>query len=78
MGSMSGQQAAGLGNDTWVLDNGASSHMTRMRSMFLSVSEKDSNCYVMSGMHTMHVVKGVGCVKFQLESRVYLEVAEVM
>jgi hypothetical protein len=29
-------------------------------------------------MHTMHAVKGVGCVRFQLESGVSLEVAGVM
>jgi hypothetical protein len=52
--------------------------MTGMRSMFLSVLEKDSNCYVKSGMHTMHVMKRVGCVTFQLESGVSLEVAGVM
>jgi hypothetical protein len=29
-------------------------------------------------MHTMHAGKGVGCVRFQLESGVSLEVAGVM
>jgi hypothetical protein len=48
----------------WFVDSGSSRHMTGMRSMFLSVSKKDSDCYVKSGMHTMHVVKGVGCVRF--------------
>jgi hypothetical protein len=56
----------------------SSRHMMRMRSMFLSVSEKDSDCYADCGIHTMHTVKGVGCVKFQLESGVSLEVAGVM
>jgi hypothetical protein len=46
--------------------------------MFLSVSKKDSYYYVKSGMHTMHAVKGVGCVRFQLESGISLEVAGVM
>jgi hypothetical protein len=40
--------------------------MTRIWSMFLSVSEKDSDYYVKSGVRTMHAVKGVGCVRFQL------------
>jgi hypothetical protein len=35
-------------------------------------------CHVKSGVHTMHAVKGVGCVRFQLESGVSLEVDEVM
>jgi hypothetical protein len=29
VGSGPGQRATGPGSDTWVLDNGASSHMTR-------------------------------------------------
>jgi hypothetical protein len=52
--------------------------MTRMRSVFLSVSETGSDCHVKSGVCTRHAVKGVGCVRFQLESRVSLEVDEVM
>jgi hypothetical protein len=62
----------------WFVESGSSRHMTGMRLVFLSVSEKDSDCYVKSGMHTMHAVKGVGCVRFQLESGVSLEVAGVM
>jgi hypothetical protein len=50
----------------------------RMRSVFLSVSETGSDCHVKNGARTRHAVKGVGCVKFQLESRVSLEVDEVM
>jgi hypothetical protein len=46
--------------------------------MFLTVSEKDSKCHANCGMHTVHAVKGVGCVKFQLELGVSLEVAGVM
>jgi hypothetical protein len=52
--------------------------MTGMRTMFLSVSETGSDLHVQSGASTMHAVKGVGCVKFQLESGGSLEVDEVM
>jgi hypothetical protein len=45
--------------------------------MFLSVSETDSDMHVDSGVHTTHVVKGVGTVDFQLESGGSLKVAEV-
>lgn len=44
------------------MDSGASSHMMRMRSMFLSVSETDSDLHVVCGVNTRHVVKGVGIV----------------
>jgi hypothetical protein len=38
--------------------------MTGMRSVFLSFSEIDSDCYVGCGTSTRHAVKGVGCVRF--------------
>jgi hypothetical protein len=60
------------------VDSGSSPHMMGMRSMFLSVSETDSDCHVDCGTSTMHAVKGVGCVRFQLESGGSLEVAEVL
>jgi hypothetical protein len=52
--------------------------MTRMRLMFLTVSKTSSNLHVGSGADTMHVVKGVGCVRFQLDLGGSLVVAEVM
>jgi hypothetical protein len=66
--------------DAWFVDSGASRHMTRMRSVFLSFSEIDSDCYVGCGASTKHVlvVRGVGCVRFQLESRGFLELVEVL
>jgi hypothetical protein len=74
-GNRSGRLNLSLG---WVVDNGSSRHMTGMRSTFLSVPEKDSECHANCGTSTMHAVKGVGCVRFQLESGVSLEVAGVM
>jgi len=35
--------------------------------VFLSVSETSSDLHVQSGVHTMHVIKGVGC---QIPARV--------
>jgi len=60
------------------VDRGSSLHMMRMISMFLSISEIDSNYHVGCGNSTMHLVKGVGCVRFQLESRGSLKVTEVL
>jgi hypothetical protein len=54
-----------------------SSHMTRMRSMFLSASETDSDMHVDSGVNITHAVKGVGTVDFQLESGGSLKAVEV-
>jgi hypothetical protein len=36
------------------------------------------DCHVYCGASTMHAVKGVGCVRFQLELGGSLEVAEVL
>jgi hypothetical protein len=46
------------------VDNGASHHLMRMKSMFLSFSEIDSDCHVGCETSTMHAMKGVGCVRF--------------
>jgi hypothetical protein len=62
----------------WIMDNGSSRHMKGMRSMFLSILETGSDLYVRSGASNMHTVKGVGCVRFQLESGGSLEVAGVL
>jgi hypothetical protein len=62
----------------WIVDSGSSRHMTGIRSMFLSFLETGSYCHVDCGTSTMHAVEGVGCVRFQLESRGSLEVAEVL
>jgi hypothetical protein len=46
--------------------------------MFLSVSEMGLDLHVGGGVDTMHAVKGVGRVRFQLESGGSLEVARVI
>jgi hypothetical protein len=65
-------------NGAWFVDSGSSRRMTGMRSVFLSVLKTGSDCHVKSGAHTRNAVKEVGCVRFQLETRVSLEVDEVM
>jgi hypothetical protein len=64
--------------EVWFVDNGASWHMTGMRSVFLSLSETDSDCFVGIGTGPQLAVKGVGSVRFQLESGGFLEVAGVL
>jgi hypothetical protein len=58
----------------WFVDYGSSRHMTRMSSVFLSVSNMGSDTHVGSGTSTMHAMKGVGCVRVQLDSGGSLEV----
>ena len=51
-------------NSAWIVENGASSHMIGVRSVLLSVVERDLDYYVKSGMHTRYIVKGVGNMIF--------------
>jgi hypothetical protein len=74
---LSGNDSTTFGDiGAWIVDNGSSRHMTRMRSMFLSVSETDSYCCVDCGTSTMHSMKWVGRVRFQLETGGSVEVAK--
>jgi hypothetical protein len=52
--------------------------MMGMRSMFLIVSKTNSDLHVGSGVNTMHALKGVGWVRFQLDSCGSLEVVGVI
>jgi hypothetical protein len=54
--------------DAWLIDSGASSHMTGAREVFESFTESDSDLYVELGMGTKHAVQGSGTVPFRMES----------
>jgi hypothetical protein len=76
---LSGSGSAEFGDiGAWIVENGSSRHMMGMKSMFLSVSETDSDCHMDCGTSTMHAVKGIGRVRFQLELGGSPEVAEVL
>ena len=59
------------------MDNDSSHHMIGMMLVFLIILEIGSHCHVGYGDNTMHAMKGVGCVRFQLESGWSLEVAKM-
>jgi len=54
--------------ESWFVDNGASQHMTGLRLVFLDLTEIESDCRVNCGASPQLAVKGVGRVRFQLES----------
>jgi hypothetical protein len=64
--------------EPWFVHSGASRHMARLRSVFLNLIEIDSDCRVNCGASPQLAVKGVGRVRFQLESGGILEVGEVL
>jgi hypothetical protein len=64
--------------EVWFVDNRASRHMTGMRLVFSSLSETNSDFCVGVGTGPQLAVKGVGSVRFQLESGGFLEVFRVL
>ena len=68
------------GSLTWFLDNGATRNMTGMRNVFPSYTELSLDRFVGCGVCTRHrlAIKGVGKVRFRLESGGCMELAEVL
>jgi hypothetical protein len=62
----------------WLIDSGATCHMTGARELFESFTESDSDVHVELGMGTKHAVKGSGIVPFQMESGGMLRVMDVL
>ena len=62
----------------WIVDSGSSSHMTGMSSVLLRFSKIELDYHVGCGTGTMLVVKGVGCVRFEVGLGGSLEVAEML
>jgi hypothetical protein len=50
--------------EVWFVDSGAFRHMKRMRLVFPSLSETNSECCVIFGTSPQLAVKGVGSVRF--------------
>ena len=57
--------------ETWVVDSGASKHMTRYKSSITDLKEKNFTCKVELGDNTIYSIKGVGSTSFQLSSMMY-------
>jgi hypothetical protein len=64
--------------ESWFVECGASRHMIRLRLVFLDLTEIDSEYSMNCGVSPQHAVKGVGRMRFQLESGGLLEVGEVL
>jgi hypothetical protein len=63
---------------TWLVDSGATCHMTGARELFKRFTESDSDMYVEIGMGTRHAVQGSRTVSFRMESRDVLTVTNVL
>jgi hypothetical protein len=65
-------------SSAWFVDSGDSRYMMRTHELFTSWSKMDSNMHVELGTHVRCGVEEVGTIRFQLESRGFLEVADVL
>jgi hypothetical protein len=62
----------------WLIDSGATCHLTRARELFESFTKLDSNVHVELGMGTKHATKGSRIVSFWMELGGVLRVMDVL
>jgi hypothetical protein len=65
-------------SDIWLIDSGASRHMTGYREHLTDLVEKESCLHVVLGDNARYTVKGVGTSTFQLDSDLPLQLSEVL
>ena len=65
------------GNDTWLVDSGASKHMTGYKDYLSALVEKESHQKVKLGDDYQYPIKGVGEASYQLESVKQLKMKDV-
>jgi hypothetical protein len=65
-------------SDIWLIDSGASRHMTRYREHLTNLVEKESHLDVVLGDNVRYTVKAVGSSTFQLYSDIPLQLSEVL
>jgi hypothetical protein len=65
-------------DNTWLIDSGASRHMTSFRDHLTNFVEKETHLHVVLGDDVGYNVKGVGNSTFQLNSDMQLQLREVL
>jgi hypothetical protein len=65
-------------SDIWLIDSGASRHMTGYREHLTDLVEKESRLHVVLSNNVRYTVKGVGTSTFQLDSDIPLQLSEVL
>ena len=66
------------GNDTWLVDSGASKHMTGYKNYLTNLIEKESHQKVKLGDEYQYPIKGVGEASYKLESGKQLKMKDVL
>jgi hypothetical protein len=67
-----------IDNDIWLIDSGASRHMTGYRDHLTNLVGKETSIHVVFGDNAIYNVKGVGTSTFQLDSDTPLQLCEVL
>jgi hypothetical protein len=65
-------------SDIWLIDSGASRHMTGYSEHLTDLVEKESCLHVVLGDNARYIVEGVGSSSFQLDSDIPLQLSEVL
>jgi hypothetical protein len=60
-------------DNTWLIDSGASRHMTGLRNHLTHFVEKETHLHVVLGDDARYNVRGVGTSTFQLDSDMQLQ-----
>jgi hypothetical protein len=67
-----------MDSDVWLIESGASKHMTGYREQLTDLVEKESCLHVLLGDNVRYNVKAVGYSSFQLDSDIPLQLSEVL
>ena len=65
------------GEDTWLIDSGASKHMTGQKKTLSKIEEKNSPKKVSLGDDYQYPIKGIGEASYKLDSRTPMRMKEV-
>ena len=66
------------GTDTWLVDSGASKHMTGYKDYLSTLIERKSHQKVKLGDDYQYPIKGVGEASYKLDSRKFLKMKDVL
>ena len=66
------------GEDTWLIDSGASKHMTGQRDILSCISEKKFSHKVTLGDDYQYPIKGVGESNYKLDSENSIKMKDVL
>ena len=65
-------------NDTWLVDSGASKHMTGYKNYLSTLIERESHQKVKLGDDYQYPIKGVGEASYKLESGKLLKMKDML